>query len=243
LRLPKSLFICQKRGRFFAASPRGEMMLTSGLSLGRRALLAGIAMIGVAASLPAQAQTAPATTPLADLMVAGPLGDRVMGDAKAPVTIVEYASLTCGHCAAFHVETLPEIKTKYVDTGKVRIILREFPFDPLATAASMLARCAPEQRYWPMIDVFFKTQDVWARSERPLDALLVLARQAGFTQETFEACLKNQSVYDGINAAKQRGADLLKVNSTPTFFINGQRVTGNRSVAEMEKLIDAAMPK
>jgi protein-disulfide isomerase len=218
-------------------------MANSRQFLVRRTVLAGFAALGLAASLPALAQNAPATVPLADLMVAGPLGDKVLGDEKAPVTIVEYASLTCSHCAAFHNETLPAIKTKYVDTGKVRLILREFPFDPLATAASMLARCAPEQRYWPLIDAFFKTQDTWARSDKPLDSLLVLARQAGFTQETFEACLKNQSVYDGINAVRKRGTEMLRVDSTPTFFINGQRLTGNRSIAEMEKVIDALLPK
>ena len=220
-------------------------MIEAALRSTRRAMLSAFGALGFVTVLGggAFAQTAGAQVPVAELMQPGPLGDRVLGDANAPVTIVEYASLTCIHCANFHNETLPAIKTKYVDTGKVKIVFREFPFDPLATAASMLARCAPEQRYWPMLDLFFKTQDVWARSDKPLDALLVLARQAGFTQESFEACLKNQSVYDGINAMRKRGSETFAVNSTPTLFVNGQRMTGNRSIEEMEKMIEPLLPK
>lgn len=187
----------------------------------------------------AQAQT---TAP-AGLLTPGPLGDKILGKADAPVTIVEYASLTCIHCANFHNDTLPALKEKFIETGKVRLIFREFPFDPLSTAASMLARCAPEPRYFPLVELFFKTQQAWAASEKPLDEMLGIARQAGFTQESFDACLKNQSVYDGLNAQRKAGSDTFGVSSTPTFFINGEKKSGNLSIAEMEKAIEPHLKK
>lgn len=198
--------------------------------------LAGLvmAMPGIALAQQAKSQ---AKTPDA-LMQAGPLGDKALGKDDAPVTIIEYASLTCGHCANFHQRTFPALKEKYIDTGKVRLIFREFPLDPLSTAASMMARCSAEQRYFPLVSVLFQQQPQWAGSDKPLDALLAIARQAGFTQESFEACLKNQSVYDGLNAVKKRGAEVHGVNSTPTFFINGQVRRGDMSLEELEKVIE-----
>ena len=191
----------------------------------------------------ARAQDAKSTTATSELLKASPLGDKILGKDDAPVTIVEYASLTCSHCAAFHTETLPALKEKYIETGKVRLIFREFPFDPLSTAASMIARCASEPRYFPLIDLFFRQQDSWTRADKPLDAMVAIARQAGFTQESFEACLKNQSVYDGINDQKKRGSDVHGVSSTPSFFINGQKRSGNMSIEEISKLIDPLLPK
>lgn len=171
------------------------------------------------------------------LLQPGPLGDRILGKADAPVTIVEYASLTCSHCANFHERTYPAFKEKYIDTGKVRLVFREFPLDPLSTAASMIARCAPEPRYFPIVTVLFQQQRAWAGSEKPLEELLAIARQAGFSQESFDACLKNQSVYDGLNEVKKRGSEVFGVNSTPTFFINGEIRRGDLSLAELESLI------
>jgi protein-disulfide isomerase len=175
---------------------------------------------------------------IAGLLQPGPLGDRVIGKPDAPVTIVEYASLTCSHCANFHQVTYPALKEKYIDTGKVRLIFREFPLDPLSTAASMIARCAPEPRYFPLVSVLFQQQRGWAGSDKPLEELLTIARQAGFTQETFDACLKNQSIYDGLNDVKKRGAEVFGVNSTPTFFVNGQVRRGDATLEELEKLIE-----
>jgi protein-disulfide isomerase len=172
-----------------------------------------------------------------DLAVPGPLGDVALGPADAKVTIVEYASLTCSHCAAFHKETWPELKKRYIDTGKVRFILREFPLDPLATAGFMLARCDGEGKYYPITDLLFDQQRNWAFTEKPLDALRSMMRQAGFSQEKFDACLKDQKLYDAVNAVKNRGMDQFKVDSTPTFFINGQRHPGNLSIDELEKII------
>ena len=212
------------------------------VSARRLFLSVGLFSLMALATGPSLAQTAE-TAKLTDLMVAGPLGDKQLGKDDAPVTIVEYASLTCVHCASFHTGTMAQLKERYIDTGKVRLIFREFPFDPLSTAASMVARCAPEPRYFPLIDLFFKQQQDWAGSAKPIEALLAIGRQAGFTQESFEACLKNQAVYDGINAVKQRGVDVLKVSSTPTFFINGVKSAGNKSIEEMEKLIEPHLKK
>ena len=221
--------------------PRMTLRFSPNSGLSRRAMLA--AGLGLGLVAPVLAQQQPATAPIKDVMQAGPLGDRILGKADAPVTIVEYASFTCPHCASFHTETLPKLKEKYIDSGKVRLIFREFPFDPMATAISMITRCAPEQRYFPLADLYFRQLDALRASQKPLDDLLATARQAGFTQESFEACLKNQSVYDGVNAVKKHGADVLGVNSTPTFFINGQRVNGARSIEEMDKLIEPLLPK
>ncbi|MQT13930.1 DsbA family protein [Rhizobiales bacterium Sp-1] len=171
------------------------------------------------------------------------LGDRVLGKADAPVTIVEYASMTCPHCAAFHAETWPALKTQYIDTGKARFIFREFPLDPLAAAASMLARCAPEDKYYDMIDLFFDHQREWAYTDKPLDALQNMAKQAGFTQMSFEACLTNQKLLDGINAEKDQALSKFGVNSTPTFFVNGQKLVGEQTIESMGKAITDAAAK
>lgn len=184
-------------------------------------------------SLPALAQAVPQQ----DLAVPGPLGDVVQGPADAKVTIIEYASLTCSHCAAFHKDTYPALKQRYIDTGQVRFILREFPLDPLATAGFMLARCDGEGKYYPVVDLLFSQQKTWAFSDKPLDSLQQAVRQAGFSQEKFESCLRDQKLYDAVNAVRTRASDTLKVTSTPTFFINGQRHSGNMSIDDIEKVI------
>jgi protein-disulfide isomerase len=187
----------------------------------------------VLSSFPALAQNVQP----ADLMSPGPLPDIALGPADAKVTIVEYASLTCSHCAAFHKETYPVLKSRYVDTGKVRFILREFPLDPLATGGFMLARCDGEGKYYPITDLLFDEQKTWAYTDKPLDALRQMLKQAGFSQEKFDSCLRDQKLYDAVNGVKNRGMEQFQVNSTPTFFINGQRHAGNLSIDELEAII------
>ena len=184
-------------------------------------------------SFPASAQAVPAE----DLAFAGPLGDIALGAADAKVTIVEYASLTCSHCAAFHRDTYPELKKRYIDTGKVRFVLREFPLDPLATAGFMLARCDGNDKYYPVTDLLFDRQSAWAFTQKPLDALQQMMRQAGFSQEKFEGCLKDKALYDAVMAVRKHADEKLKVNSTPTFFINGERKSGTMSIDELEKIL------
>src|SRR5262245_27472960 len=131
-------------------------------------------------------------------MKPGPLPDIWLGDEKAPVTIIEYASMTCPHCAHFSEVTFPEIKKRYIDTGKVRFIFREFPLDPLATAAFMLARCSgTTERYFAIIETLFDKQKEWL-VQKPLQPLLAIARQAGFTEQSFNECLQNKKIQEGI---------------------------------------------
>ena len=177
------------------------------------------------------------TPSAAELEKAGPLGDVVVGDAKAPVTIIEYASMTCSHCAHFHNTTYPELKKKYIDTGKVRYILREFPLDPLAAAGFMLARCGGNDKYYPIVEMLFQKQGDWV-TQNPIPPLLALAKQAGFTQETFESCLKDQKVLEAIENVRTQGAEKLGVNSTPTFFLNGKKVSGSMTIQELDKQIE-----
>jgi protein-disulfide isomerase len=181
----------------------------------------------------AQAQSAAE----ADLMQPGPLGEESMGADNAPVTIIEYASMTCPHCAHFATTTFPQLKEKYIDTGKVRFILREFPFDPIAAGAFMLARCAGKDKFFPVVDLLFRTQQTWA-VEHPLPPLVATMKQAGFTEDSVKECLANQKVLDGIEWVRNRAADKFKVDSTPTFFINGQVQKGAMSFDELQKLID-----
>ena len=177
------------------------------------------------------------TVDMAELLKPGALPDKSMGKDDAKVTIVEYASMTCPHCAHFAETTFPELKTKYIDTGKVRYILREFPFDPRAEAGFMLARCAGDN-YFPMVDVLFKQQANWAAAENAKDALFQLSKLAGFTQESFNTCLTDQKLLDQVRAVQKRGAEEFKIDSTPTFFINGKTYKGAMSIAEMSAIID-----
>nr|WP_319386097.1 thioredoxin domain-containing protein [uncultured Roseibium sp.] len=195
------------------------------------------AALGVAASIPAFAQS----VDVDDLLVPGPLGDKILGDENAPVTVVEYASMTCGHCANFHKNTWKPLKEQYVDTGKVRFIFREFPLDPVSAAAFMLARCAPAENYFEIVDTMFENQRAWAFTDNPYNSLLDFSKQIGFTQESFEECLTNQGLLDAVNAVRDRAANEFGVNSTPTFFINGARHPGAMSIDQMGALIDAEL--
>jgi len=175
--------------------------------------------------------------PDSPLMVAGPLGERGLGDPNAPNVVIEYASLTCSHCRAFHEEVYEDFKEKYVDTGEVYFIMREFPLDPLASAAVMLARCVPEQRYFPVIDLLFAQQRRWAFVEQPVIALRSLVGQAGISDEDFQACLTNQEILDGVTWVKDRGASEFGVNSTPTFFINGESRPGVQRLEDFDAML------
>lgn len=188
----------------------------------------------------ATAPRAQGTVDMARLLEPGPLEDKVLGDADAPVTIVEYASMTCGHCGNFHNNTLPTIKERYIDTGKAKLILREFPFDPRAEAGAMLARCA-DNNFFAMSDVLFKQQNSWVPVDNAREALLRLARLGGFTQESFEACLTNQELLDDVRSVRARAQNDFGVNSTPTFFINGNKYAGALSVDEMSAIIDSML--
>jgi protein-disulfide isomerase len=167
-----------------------------------------------------------ATDYTAELTKPGPIPDLVLGKADASVTIYEYASMTCSHCANFHNTVLPKLKEKYIDTGKVKLVLREFPLDNLAAAASMLARCAGEGKSYELISALFAKQDTWAFVQgNPVPALFKIAGEHGFTKETFDKCLTDQKLLDGITSTRDRANKVLGVRSTPTFFINGKKLT------------------
>ena len=194
-------------------------------------------------AIPFAAAQGATTIPDAELMKPDALPEMSMGNDKATVTVIEYASMTCPHCAHFQEATFPELKKRYIDTGKVRYIFREFPLDTLAAAAFMLARCAGEKdstRYFAMIDTMFRQQRQWA-VEKPIPPLLAIAKQAGFTEQSFNACLANQKMLDGIESIRQRAVDKFKVQSTPTFFINGTAYPGALEIDEMAKVIDAQL--
>ena len=192
------------------------------------------------------------STPLAladptpeELMRAGPLPDIVLGKPDAPVTVVEYASMTCPHCAHFSKTTFPELKTKYIDTGKVRFVFREFPLDDLAAAAAMLARCIDKtngEKAVAVIEVLFNSQDKWA-VRNPLPQLQQITKQAGLSQQAFDECLKDQTLYNNILAMRERGSKEYKVESTPTLFVNGKMIKGGVELNELAKLIDPLLPK
>jgi protein-disulfide isomerase len=203
----------------------------------RREFVAGTSALAILAALNAPALAQGAAPSTAELMETGVLPDQVLGKEDAPVTVIEYASMTCGHCAAFHTNTYPEFKKRYVDTGKAKYILREFPLDPLAAGAFMLARCAGKDKYYPLVETLFQQQRNWV-VQKPIEPLFAIAKQAGFTQQTFDACLQDQKMLDAIEWVRARGADRFKVDSTPTFFINGKVFKGALSIDDMAKAID-----
>jgi protein-disulfide isomerase len=170
-------------------------------------------------------------------MAKQPLPDVVEGDAGAAVTIIEYASLTCTHCFAFHKDVWPALKAKYLDTGKARFIIREFPLDPLSVGAFMLARCAGPQKRDALIDRLFDHQGDWAFAANPLFKLKEQALAGGMSEDGFDACLKNQDLLDGVKKMRDVAAATLDVRSTPTFFINGERLTGGHSLADFDKIL------
>lgn len=171
-----------------------------------------------------------------------PMGEIVLGDADAPVTIVEYSSLTCPHCGAFHRDTLPKLKKQYIDEGLVKIYFRPFPFDPYATAGAMLAQCVAPAAQVNFLDILFKRQQQWIQSERPMDELQRLARQAGLSEADFVVCLKDESRLEAIRQMQSAAAEELGVRSTPTFFINGEKLEGNRGLDEFDKRIKPLLP-
>jgi protein-disulfide isomerase len=223
-------------------APRnGRTTLRRHYGLLKIAVAAGLTLAGffcVLGGPPARVIAQGAGVALGELMAGEALPDVPLGTNKAPVTIVEYASMTCVHCAGFYATTFPELKSKYIDTGKVRFILREFPLDPLATAGFMLARCAGDDKRNAIVDLLFAQQKNWAFTNKPLEALAALLKQTGMSQNSFDACLKNQDLYDKIAKMHDRAAEKFGVTATPTFFINGKKERGEITPDALGKLLD-----
>jgi protein-disulfide isomerase len=208
--------------------------------LSTASLALATAVLGASALPPFASAAQAATVSTDELMKPEALPDMALGSDKAPVTIVEYASMTCPHCAHFQETTFPELKKRYIDTGMVRYILRDFPLDSLAGAAFVFAHCAAKgdkDKYYSMVDTLFRQQRQWA-VEKPLPPLMAIAKQAGFTEASFNACLTNQKAWDAMESVRQRALKEFKVESTPTFFVNGTMVSGAVSIEDMAKVID-----
>lgn len=169
--------------------------------------------------------------------------DHILGKPDAPVTIIEYASLTCPHCAHFHKETLPKIKEEWIDTGKAKLVFRNFPFDRPALSAAVLAECGGNERYFSFIGAFFQQQDNWARAQDPVAALIRIAKLGGLSEEKAQACLKDEQLANRVVAQRLTGEKDLGVNSTPTFFINGRQLVGAQEYSKYNEMLQAAGAK
>jgi protein-disulfide isomerase len=172
---------------------------------------------------------------------AGAMSEKVLGDPEAKIVIIEYASLTCPHCAKFHKETLPQIKAEYIDTGKAKLVYRDFPLDQLALRASLLARCAPDGRFFAFIDALFAEQERWARGTDPVVALTKIGLLGGVGQEQFEACAANEELTNFVLQQRIDAQKEYSVESTPTFIINGEKLVGAQSVAELQAVLDGLL--
>ena len=216
------------------------------LSVSTVAKLAAITAISAITAL--SAPIASAQAPLEPdvnveaLMKAGELPDIVMGKEDAPYTIVEYSSMTCPHCANFHVNVLPEVKKKYIDTGIAKYIIREFPFDNVAAAAFMLARCVDQAKYFDFVDLLYINQEEWAFGGDPLPGLQKFAKQAGFTEARFNECLRDEKVLKHVEWVRNRGHGEFGVRATPTFFINGKRLDSN-AISAFDEILSSATPE
>lgn len=195
------------------------------------ALFAGF----VALALAGAAQAEPLSTEEA-------LKERILGNPEAPLTIIEFASLTCPHCARFHMETLPRLKEEWIDTGKAKLVYRDFPTAPVALAvyAAMVARCAPEDRYFKFLDVFYKQQKSWTGNPDPIKALSQLARLGGMNEADFKACTENEALFTGIRETALDGQMEYEIKSTPSFVIGGKIVRGGMSYDDLNDILEDA---
>ncbi len=208
---------------------------TAALSLTGLGLLAGFSPLRLISEAMAQSAS--------DVAKPVSLPDMALGPANATVTITEFASMTCPHCAAFTEKVFPKIKSEYIDTGKIRFVFREFPLDIKAAAGSMLARCIAKDdagKYFAVIDMLFRQQNEWVL-KNTTETLIRIGKQAGLSQQQVEDCLKDQALLDKIAADQKYANEVLKVNSTPTFFINGEMVKGETSFEEFDKRIKSLL--
>jgi protein-disulfide isomerase len=170
--------------------------------------------------------------------------DRILGNRDASITIVEYASLGCPHCAHFTNDVLPEIKKAWIDTGKAKLVLRDFPLDEPSLRAAMIARCAPPDRFYAFADTFFASQDKWAGGTKDYrEALARLAKLGGMGKDEFDSCLNNTTLENKIVEQRLNASQQLDVNSTPTFFINGSKFSGAPTAEEFNKVLSNLVAK
>lgn len=167
--------------------------------------------------------------------------EHVLGDPDAPVTIIEYASYTCSHCATFHNEILPQIKKDFIDTGKAKIIFRDFPFEQIGATAAMLSRCVDPKRFNGFNDLLMKQQASWTSSQNPIASLFKLAKLAGMSEEKIDSCLANEKLLDKIIMVRKEAMDTHGFNSTPSFLINGEKVVGSGEYGRFKDIIESKL--
>src|SRR5882762_4648529 len=198
----------------------------------------GLVALTLAGAFPAAAQAPkPVDDATARSLLAAGGQDRVLGKPDAPITIIEYASLSCSHCAHFATDVLPKLKEKWIDPGKAKLVLRAFPLDEAALRAEMVARCAPPERYFPLVETLFATQDKWAVAKDWQAALQHIAQLAGVPKTKFETCIADKALEDQVAQSRLTAAQQLSVNSTPTFFINGTKYGGEPTFEAFDKLL------
>ncbi|SFL30089.1 Tat (twin-arginine translocation) pathway signal sequence [Bradyrhizobium sp. NFR13] len=208
----------------------------------RRDFTAALALTGAAAAIglsPLELISEAFAQNATDVAKPVSLPDMALGPKDAAVTVTEYASMTCPHCAAFTEQVFPKIKEAFIDTNKIRFVFREFPLDIKAAAGSMLARCIAKEdsgKYFAVVDMLFKQQNDWVL-KNTAETLTRIGKQAGLSQQAVEECLKDQALLDKIAADQKYANEVLKVNSTPTFFINGEMLKGEQSFEEFSKKI------
>ena len=207
----------------------------------RLSRLAIAGLLGATLGLAAAARVVLADAPAPLLEIAK--DERILGNPAAPITIVEYASMTCPHCAHFAKEVLPELKRKWIDTGKVKLVLRDFPLDQLALRAAMIQRCAPPDRFYAFADMFFADQHQWVTADDANAALARLAALGGMSRSEVDACLKNSALENYILQERLVASKNLGVEATPTFFINGSKFAGAPTVADFDKVLSDLAPK
>ncbi|MGF1626398.1 MAG: DsbA family protein [Alphaproteobacteria bacterium] len=198
-----------------------------------------------AVALPAWAQDEPSADaeavaePAPSLLIIWP-EDAVLGDPDAPVTIFEFSSLTCSHCAAFHVDILPEVKAELIESGMANLVVRHFPLDQLAMNAALVAECVPQGQFHSFIDVLYRTQESWVGSQNPMQAVLQTAMLAGVPEAGLSTCMQDQAVMNSVLAVRLRAQTELAIQSTPTFFVGGMMIRGAQPFHVFAEAVEVA---
>jgi protein-disulfide isomerase len=205
------------------------------------AVLIGLTLAGAAPAVAAPPSAA-GKADVAGVLAVTP-GDRILGNPQAPITIIEYASLSCPHCAHFETEVLPQVQKKWIDTGKAKLVMRDFPLDRAALRAEMLARCVPPERYYPLVKTLFATQEEWVLAKDQAAALERIAKLAGIGQKQADACLASKKLENEVAQSRLTASQQLGVDATPTFFVNGKKFEGAPTAAAFDQLLSGAAAK
>jgi protein-disulfide isomerase len=222
---------------------RLPVLLIAGGCLALAAVLVTVFKVDVVGALQNKSVEAPSNVAQATAPVQAAEGERFIGKVDAPIVIIEYASLTCPHCAAFHTEILPQVKVQYIDTGKARLVFRDFPLDQVAVRGSMLARCAPPDRYFAFLDAMFRNQSAWAFAKDPMAGLLRIAKLGGLSQEQFDQCMADKTLEEAVLEERLTGARDFNVNATPTLIVNGKKTENPRSFEEFDRVLKPLAPQ